>query len=85
METFVLYLVQHKILKAFETGIKDKGLAPNLCSMLHTHNASHEDLMHYVNNVASVQAERKSKALFPLTQIYANTKKNLSNSALHFH
>lgn len=57
-----LQLVQHTFLKAFETGLRDKGLVTTLRPILHMCKISNEVLMRSVNDAASVQPQSKSKA-----------------------
>ena len=53
--------VQGSFLKAFETGLRDESLLINLCPSLRMKGITDEDLMDLVNEMATVQAERKMK------------------------
>ena len=54
-------LIQNTFLKSIETGLRDDILVTNLRPALHNTDLSDEDLMKYVNELATNQAERQSK------------------------
>ena len=54
-------LIQKTFLKSFETGIREDILVTNLRPILRSENLTDEFLMKTVNDVASQQAERKTK------------------------
>ena len=56
-----LSLIQKTFAKSFETGLRDDILASNLRATLRTPGLTDEELMKQVNELASQQAERKTK------------------------
>ena len=54
-------LIQNTFLKSTETGLLDDILVTNFRPALHNTDLSNEDLMKYVNELATDQAERQSK------------------------
>ena len=54
-------LVEKSFLKAFESGLRDENLVTNLRPFLRTSGISDDELMKNVNELATKQAERKTK------------------------
>ena len=60
-EEYGTHLVQNAFLKALETGLRDENLLTNIRPLLRSQTSSDEDLMELVNELSSVQTQRRLK------------------------